>query len=373
MPEGVGTSVVPPETPPDGRRGVSRRDLLRAAGGGALAVTGGWLLAACGSSAPSAAQASSAASASPAGLAKVALQFVFIKNVQFAGSFFAESNGYYKARGLDVTLLAGGPNTSVPPVVQSGQALVGISHTADAVQAILNGADLTIIGAGFQRNPFCVISRQSAPVSTPAALVGKKVGVQTHDLPVFRAFLQANHISESSLTLLPLQSDPTPLASGEMDAIMGFYTNEPITLQLKGTPTHEMLLGDFGYPLMEELYIVKSSSLADPATRKEIVGLMQGESLGWTDAVTHPSAAAALAVDDYGKDLHLSMRQQVLAMRAEVALVVTADTKAHGLFWMSDQNIAGTVRSLRLGGVQASPGMFTRSVLTEVYQGKAAV
>jgi ABC-type nitrate/sulfonate/bicarbonate transport system substrate-binding protein len=351
----------------EGTGGLSRRRFIQAVGGGALAAAGGSLLAACGASSPS------KSSAVAAGTARVGLQFVFIKNVQFAGSYFADSKGYWKQRGLEVNLQAGGPNLTVEPVVASGRALVGISHTAQAVKAILNGADLKIIGSGFQQNPFVLISRAVKPIETPQDLAGKKIGVQALDLPVFTAFLKASNVDKSTFTIVPLQADPTPLATGELDGIMGFYSNEPNFLRIKGVEPHTMLLNNFGYPLMEEVYIVKQSSLDDQTKHKQIVSLMQGESLGWTDALASTEASAALAVNTYGKDLNLDLKQQILAMKSEVDLVQTADTKAHGLFWMSDASIQGTVNSLKLGGVDARPDMFTRAILDEVYQGKATV
>lgn len=348
-------------------RRFDRRRFIRTAALGAVAVTGGSVLAAC------AGNSSGGGGSSTGGPAKVALQFVFIKNVQFAGSYFADSRGYWKSRGLEVDLLPGGPNLTVEPVVQSGRALVGISHTAQAVSAIVSGAHLKIIGSGFQQNPFVLISQAAKPIKTPQGLAGKKVGVQALDLPVLTAFLKASKVDKAGFTIVPLQSDPTPLVNGEVDAIMGFYSNEPNFLRIKGVEPYTMLLNEFGYPLMEECYIVKQSSLDDPTKRAQIVSLMQGESLGWADALADPEAAAALAVDNYGKDLKLDVKQQVLAMKSEVDLVQTADTKAHGLFWMTDEAIAGTVNSLKLGGVQATPEMFTREILDEVYQGKATV
>jgi ABC-type nitrate/sulfonate/bicarbonate transport system substrate-binding protein len=195
---------------------LTRRRFIQALGGTAAAVAGGSVLAACGSS------SSSSAGSSGAGAGKVALQFVFIKNAQFAGSYFADSKGYWKQRGLEVELLAGGPNLTVEPVVESGRALVGITHTAQAVKAILSGADLKIIGAGFQQNPFVLISRAVKPINTPQELAGKKIGVQALDLPVFTAFLKASNVDKSTFTIVPLQADPTPLATGELDGIMGF-------------------------------------------------------------------------------------------------------------------------------------------------------
>lgn len=345
---------------------LSRRGVLQGAGLGVLTLAGGALLVGSGSS-------SASAATSPKSLGTAGLQFVFIKNVQFAGSYFADQNGYWKERGLKVKLMAGGPNLTVEPVVTSGKALVGISHTAQAVQAIINGADLKIIGSGFQVNPFCLLSRASDPIKTPQDLAGKTIGVQALDLPVFTAFLTASKIDKSTFKIVPLQSDPTPLVTGELDGIMGFYSNEPNFLRIKGIEPYTLLFSDFGYPLMEEVYIVKKSNLSNPQMRKKIVALMQGESKGWMDALANVDKAADLAVNIYGKDLKLDKKQQVLAMTSELDLVANNDTKTHGLFWMTDEAIKGTVASLKIGGVQARADMFTRDILQEVYKGKATV
>ena len=133
---------------------MSRRQLLGRGAKlvGAVALAGALpeILAACGSG-TSASSSSGAAAASSTSLPNVNLQLVYLENVQFAGSFFAETKGYYKDAGVNVTLLPGGPNLAPEPIVESGRALVGITHTAEAIQAIINGADLKIIGAGFQK------------------------------------------------------------------------------------------------------------------------------------------------------------------------------------------------------------------------------
>lgn len=372
---------------------VSRRQLLR--GGLAVGVTGGLssLLAACGSSSGSAtagapaagtsaaaaatsaataatttAAATSAASA-PATLTPVSLQFCYLKNVQFAGSFFAETKGYYKDAGLDVTLLAGGPSIAPEPVVLAGKALAGITHTAEAVSAIANGAALKIIGAGFQKNATCIVSLAKNPVKTPTDMYGKKIGISDSNAPIWKSFAGANKLDLSKITVVTVGFDVTSLASGEIDGIMAFAPNEPSILKEKGVDTAVMLLSDFHYPLVEDVYIAKASDVADPAKLKLLAALMKAESLGWADVVKDPDAAATLAVTNFGKDLKLDPVQQKLDATAQNAFVADEDTTAHGLFWMTDAKIAGTIASLGLGGLKATADMFTNAVLTEVYKG----
>jgi ABC-type nitrate/sulfonate/bicarbonate transport system substrate-binding protein len=285
----------------------------------------------------------------------------------------ADDKGYYKANGLDVTLLAGGPNLAVEPVVQKGTALVGVTHTAEAVNAITNGAQLKIIGATYQKNPFCLVSKADNPIKTPKDMIGKKIGISATNQPVWQAFLKANNIAASAINVVTIEFDPTPLATGEVNGFMAFYTNEPIILALKGIPVTTFLFDDFGYPLLEDVYVTTSSALSDSAKRAQVVALMKAEAQGWQAAVADPNGAATLAVTKYGADLKLDQNQQQQQATEQNNLIVTADTKAHGLFWMTPEKVTETVRSLSLGGAKATPDMFTTQVLQDVYQGKATV
>ena len=350
-----------PVTPP-----LSRRSLFRRAGVVALsAALAPEVLAACGGSSSSTPAAAGAASS----LADVSLQLNYLENVQFAGTLMALSKGYYKAHGLNVTVLPGGPNVAPEPIVASGKALVGVTHTAEGAQAIINGAPLEIIGAAFQKSPTCIVSKASAPIRSPKDMVGKKIGVSDTNMPIWTAFLKVNNISPGSVKVNTVEFSTQPLADGQIDGLVGFYSNEPIILDLQGVATHAFLLADFGYPIVDDIYIARTADLADSVKRNQIVGLMTAEALGWRDALAAPATAASLAVNTYGKSLNLSLKQQTDSVTAEKALVTTADTDAHGLFWMSPSVTAETIQSLSLGGTKATSAMFTNSVLSEVYKG----
>jgi ABC-type nitrate/sulfonate/bicarbonate transport system substrate-binding protein len=233
---------------------------------------------------------------------------------------------------------------------------------------VSHGAKLKVIGAGYQKNPYCILSLAGKPITTPDQLIGKKMGISASNAPVWQAFLKANSIDVSKINVVTMQFDPTPLASGEIDGMVAFYTNEPGILKTQGVETHSMLMQDFGYPLMEDLYIAREADLTDAGTRKQIVALMTAEAKGWQDVVANPQAATDLTVARYGKSLKLDPAQQLLEAQAQNDLVVNADTQAHGLFWMTDASIASTIKSLSLGDVKAAPSLFTLDVLKDVYK-----
>ncbi len=269
----------------DRQSGLDRRQFLQrtALGAAGLAVAGSGL-----STVWSGLGAAGAGAATP-DYGKLTFQLSWIKNVEFAGSYIADTKGYYKKQGFSsVELLSGGPTVQQDAVVQSGKAFACISAPDITSSAINNGADLKIIGAQYQKNPFAVMSLKKSPIKTPDDMIGKKIGVQATNEAVWAAFLKANDIDPSKIDKVPVQFDPTPLAKGEVDGWFSFFTNEPNTLKLQGVPNTYFLLADYKYPLVSETYAVKSDTLK--SDRDKVKAFLVAEIMGWHGQPQEPGA-----------------------------------------------------------------------------------
>lgn len=366
------------ESPIMGRRLFLSRAFQGGAGAVALGLTGGSLLAACGSTKSAATSSpttvgSASGSPAPNSLGSASLQLDWIEDIEFAGSYIAKTNNYYSQAGLDVSLLAGGPTTSVEPIVVAGKALVGLSGPDITSQAIDNGAKLTIIGAQMQKAPQAIMSLAKSPIENPQGMIGKKIGVQAGNLISFKAFLKINNIPESKVDIVPVQFDPSPLAAGTVDAWYSFITNEPFLLAAKGVATHTWLMYDYGYKLYSGTYCVLSSSLQDATKRSQIKALMTGEILGWQKAFADPSLAANLTVNVYGKSNGLDVPTQTKELAAYEPLFLTSTTKAHGLFWLDPADVSQNVSTLSVMGIKSSTSYFDNSILQEILQGRSSL
>ena len=206
---------------------LSRRDFIRLTAGASLGM------AALGMSGEKLAGHRLFASTGSAALPNVSMQLLWIDNVQFAGEFVAESRGYYRDAGVNVTLLPGGTTITPDPIVASGKALVGISSPSLTGSAVAAGAALKIVGAQYQKNPDVIMSLASRPIRNLKDIVGKRVGVQANIRSVWNAFLAVNHLQGKVVTV-PVQDDPSLVVSGDIDGFLGFYTNEAVTLEVKG-------------------------------------------------------------------------------------------------------------------------------------------
>jgi ABC-type nitrate/sulfonate/bicarbonate transport system substrate-binding protein len=296
------------------------------------------------------------------------LQMGWIANVENAGEFIAAEKGYYAEEGVDLELVPGGPGVSVEPLVVSGKALVGLSQPDSVARARQQGAALKVVATTFQRNPAAIMSLASSPVPTPQDLVGKKLGIQQSGVPIYDAFFTSIGMDPKSITYVPVQFDPAPLVAGEVDAFVSFQTNQPIQLKLQGIDTTTFLLADFGFNLFTDAFEVTEESLADPARRAAIVGILRATMRGWQDAIADPEAAAKLVVEKYGKSLNLELEAQTLTMQAEIPLIETDESKAAGLGTMSEAKIQENIDTLKRSGIDASAEeIFDTSLLEEVY------
>ena len=348
-----------------------RRFLVRGVQLGGLAVVGGPLLAACGGSSSTKATASTGASASSGAkdLGTLTYRFSWIKNVEFGGSYIADSKGYYKEQGFSgVNFIAGGPSATPQETdVVTKKALVGISSPDITGAAISKGAPLKIIGAEYQKNPFAVMSMSKTPIKTPQDMYGKKIGVQVTNESVWATFLKAAKLDASKITKVPVQFDPLPLTQGTVDGWFSFVTNEPNDLKLRGFDVTTFLLADFGYPLVSETFMVRQDTI--DKDRDKLKAFFRAEIKGWKESLADPTVAAKLAANTYGKGLGLKANEQTLESRSQNELILNEDTKKNGLFTITPELMAKNVATLKIGGTDLSADkIFDMSILADVYK-----
>jgi len=335
---------------------------MGAAGLALLGGGAGTLLSACGSDSDSG--SSSGGNGGDGSFGTLSYQFMWIKNAEFAGQYVADSRGYYE--GFDkVDLIAGGPTVTQDAVVESGKAIVGVSDPNVTAAAINKGADLVIIGAVYQKNPFAICSRADNPIPNPEAMIGKKIGVQATNEVIWDALLKANDLTDADITKVPVQFDPQPLINGEVDGWFSYFTNEPNTLRIQGVEPEVFLLADYGFPITGQNQIVKRSFLEK--NRDAVKAILLGDIKGWRDAVADPQLPVDLAVDVYGKDQGLDPEKELMQSKDQNTLVLTEETRVNGLCTMSEELQQQVVEALDLVGIPITvEKLFDMSVIEEV-------
>jgi NitT/TauT family transport system substrate-binding protein len=294
----------------------------------------------------------------------IALQLSWLHSSQFGGSYIAQSRGWWAEEGLDVALLAGGPNAPVEPPVVSGTALVGISAADYTAAAVEQGAPFKILGVAMQKNPFVIASLPANPVNEPADMVGKRIGMPLANMPVLQALCTLNGVDINGIEIVPTQYSAQPLLAGEVECLLCWETDLPVAMATQGIESVTMLMADFGYALHSQTYIATEDSLAN--RRDALVGLMRGEVRGWNAYREDTDAAAALTLEMF-PDAGLDLATQELQAARQVPLMFSDLTDAEGFGAWTDETVAANVETLALLGRTVTPDLWDRSILDEVH------
>lgn len=337
---------------------LDRRQILRAGLGGLAAL-----------SAPARATTPATTRAAPGTFGRLDLRLSWVRNTQFAGDYLADSRGYYRDEGFSgVSLLAGGP--SAPPAeaaLMQETCLLGYSAVEVTAAAIGQGAALRTIGALFQRSAFCLTSLAARPILHPQEMIGRRIGLPASDQLVFETFLRLNRIDPARLHIVSVQFDPSLLVAGDVDAWVGLIGNEPNVLRAKGIDCTSFLFADYDYPLVMETYVVRQSSIEHE--RPRLKAALRAEIRGWRDMLRDPAAGVRLAVDTYGRTLGLDPHVEMLLAQTQNTLIVSDDTRAHGLLLLQPALIERNIKVLQdLGNDITASDLFDMSLLDEIYR-----
>ncbi|ANG84716.1 ABC transporter substrate-binding protein [Microbacterium aurantiacum] len=333
-----------------------------------IAVSALALTACAGGSGDAAEPAADSTDAAAEGYGDLTLQLSWILNEEFAGEYFADTNGYFEEAGFSSVNLVPGPSTGVAELL-GGTADIALSDSVSIGSAVASeGAPLKIIGATFQANPFTILSlADGGDIATPEDLIGKRIGVQDSNTSLFNALLAANDIDPSELTVVPVQYDPAPLVNGEVDGFVSYITNEAITVEMMGLETTNLPFAQNGLPFVAETFTVTDEQIA--SNREMLKAFLVAELRGWTDALADPQGGADLALEVYGADLDLDPEKTLAGSLAQNELVVSEETEANGLFTISEELQALTIESLAGAGIELEAAdLFDLSLLAEVYE-----
>lgn len=340
--------------------GFTRRQALRAAGAGALALGGGSLLAACGSSSDSGGGGTSGGTA-------VSDQLGWLKLSQFAGFFAAQEQGYFKAEGVDADIRAGGPNIIAAQLVSGGKATVGNDDNGTVLQAIAKGSKLVVYGTIFQRSPYAVLSLPDAPIRTLQDFAGKKVALSPATRPMLEPLLKSAGVDPSDVKFLPAGPDPSQLVNKQVQGYFGYATQQGVALEQQGVAVVTTLLDDLGLVNYGNVLITTPDRVEKE--RDTLVKYLRASIRGWEWANANPDEMGRLVADKYGPK-GLKAETEAAVCKAQAPLIANPA----GIMRITEERMQQVIDSYAAGKALDRPlkasDVMTTEILDAAYDGK---
>ena len=340
------------------------RSILRRVAALAAVAIVGTALAACSSTA-----SASTGSGAKASYGEITVQLDWLKNHEFAGLFEADAQGYFKKAGFSkVDFLAGGLS-GAPAATQlvSGKAQFGLAGPTDFAAANAQGADLRIVAATYQKNPFTIVSADTDPITKPKDLVGKTIAIADSSATNWTAFLTANKIDPSSVNRVPYGDANNDLRLGNIQGFMG-YGDGGAPLRAQGFGAQEFYLADFGLNYSAETVAVTDDFLKkNPA---EVEAFLTAAAQGWKKAFDGVDGAIDLVINDYGKDQKLTKADTELEWAQQAKLIITDESTKNGIGTISPSLLKSNIDSLHLVGdtKATAANLFDTTLIAKVYK-----
>jgi NitT/TauT family transport system substrate-binding protein len=238
------------------RPGLHRRKLHSGHLAAALAVLAVFVAACSGAASPmpsgpvTAAPATSGASVTPSPTPVLPTELTvglgYIPSVQFAQFYLADQAGYYRDAGLEVTF-----ENKIDPelitLVAQGVFDMGIADGTSVIPAVSQGIPVQYIFTVYADFPSIVFAKTSSGIVGPADLAGKRVGVPGKygsSWIQLQALLAGVGLTPEDVEIVPFPDygQLAALEQGVVDAATGFVNNEPVRMELAGTPTAVLAL-----------------------------------------------------------------------------------------------------------------------------------
>jgi NitT/TauT family transport system substrate-binding protein len=231
---------------------------------------------------------------------KVTVQLKWLPQAQFAGYYVAQSKGYYKEAGLDVTIKPGGPDISPVQVIAGNGADVVVNWMPDALAAREAGVPLVNIAQVFNQSGLMLTCKKASGVSSPKDFKGKTLGVWYggNEYPFLNWMAKLGYKQGTDIKILKQGFNVDPLLQNQAACISTMIYNEywqVVDAGVKEATWSPSSMKRKAWPLEDGLYVMEAK-LKDPAFVARMGKFLKATFKGWNDAVKDPAGAAKIVV-----------------------------------------------------------------------------
>lgn len=235
-----------------------------------------------------------------------------LQNVSLALNWFpeAEHGGYYAAKvhdnyqkyGLNVQILAGGPDVPVIQRVASGQIEFGVANADEVLLARNQGVPVVALLAPIQHTPMCIMVHEESPFHKLSDLKNVKLAM-TLSSP-YMSYLKKK-LPLDGVTILPYSGNIAPFLNEKNYAQQGYIFSEPYLAKQKGINVRCLPLKEIGFDpytsvlITNEKLIKKNPELVQKVT--------QASQKGWKTYFNNPKQT-----HEHIAKLNSNMNQDIL-------------------------------------------------------------
>jgi len=221
------------------------------------------------------------------GNAATTIALNWFPEAEHGGYFAAQAAGLYKAKGLDVQLLPGGPGAPVLQEVATGRADFGVSNADEVLIARAQGVPVVALLAPIQTSPRVIMVHEESGIKTLAGLENLTLAIEPQ--APFTNFLKKK-LPLKGVRFVPYTGSVAPFLASKDFAQQAYSISEPFVAIQKGAKVRNLYVSDLGYNPYTSVLVVSEKTLKDTALVRKVVEASQR---GWVKYLedSHPADA----------------------------------------------------------------------------------
>jgi len=227
-------------------------------------------------------------STTESGLEPIRLQLDWYPQPEHGGFFAAQLLGYYKAEGLDVSILPLPQYGSVAQLVSTGKADLGLGSSDQVLEWNSNGLPLIAVSATMQHDPQAIMVHQESPIHDFKDLEGHSIAAITGATWLKYVILRYNlhQVREipSTLSIANFLADPSYVQQI-------FITSEPFFARQAGSQVRTLPISSSGYDPYRVTFTTREFASRHPDL---VARFVRASIRGWQAYLHDPGATDAL-------------------------------------------------------------------------------
>jgi NitT/TauT family transport system substrate-binding protein len=272
-------------------------------------------------------------------LDKVSFGTNWVAEAEHGGFFQAVADGTYKAYGLDVTIVPGGPNDNNRMLLISGKLdFFMAANTLMSFDAVANNVPVITVAAMFQKDPQVLLTHPESKITKldelkPLTLFVSKEGISSY----FQWLKSEYGFSEEKVR--PYTFNSQPFIASKQSAMQGYVTSEPFAIEKSaGFKPGIILLADYGFNTYSTL-IETRGDLIDK--KPDLVQRFVDASIvGWYHYLYGDNAPANEMIKKLNPEMTDELLAYSIARMKEYGIVDSGDSLHDGIGAMSDERMA---------------------------------
>jgi NitT/TauT family transport system substrate-binding protein len=257
----------------------------------------------------------------------------------------AENKGYFKNEGLAVTIDRGFGAGDAVIKVASGAYHLGLADVTALIDYNAKHPEQPLVGIMmvYDKSAFSLVTLADKNIRTFGDLSGRKIGALTNETisRLFPVLARLNGFDISKATVLNVngQIRDTLLRTGEVDAVIGFFSSTVPNLVAAGVPEDKVRVfkySDYSMDLYGSAIVTSAAYAAD--NPKVLAGFLNALAHGLIDTIKDPAGSIpAVKARNNLIDEALELRRLQIVLNS---MVVTPYTKAHGFGGIDEARLA---------------------------------